>query len=174
MRLVLLALTLLVCSCKSSKKISNNVDLGLFTIEKQIDDDFLLISKKSSILKNHNDTEREPAYSLKTPTTLKKINSTISVIPNEIELMFNNRQKVLIYGNKNGIEVDKVSLSKELFLSELNTGYLSNKISSSELMKGRFFGIYANGEYILVYLNAKEKNLRLFNELLKSQETRSD
>lgn len=171
-RVILLILALNILNCKGARDIPNNIDLNFFLVEKQTNKNLILLTKKSSKLKTHGETVSEPAYSLEVPMTLNYINSSISIIPNEIELNFDSNQKVLIFGNKNEIEVDKVSLAKDSFSLELNRIHISNKMDSiinSKLKNNRFFGIYSKGKYMFVYLNVKEKNVPMFNNVIKSQ-----
>lgn len=167
MRNIFLFLVLFI-SCKSSNSLKNEKKLSVFKVE-NYEGDKILLSKKAAILKNHGEIEKEIAYTLKVPTTLKKIKSVITVIPNRTEILFNKNQKVLIMGNINSINIDKTNLTKEVFLLELQKNYLEDCLFDQEVFENRFFGIISNEIYILMYLNVDKKNLHLFNEVLQSQ-----
>lgn len=169
MRLSVLFFITIFFGCKSSKKTLELSNLGLFSIDKRIDDNSILLSKKKFILKNHGEIEKEKSYSLVVPNTLKRISSTVSKIPSENLLEFKKNQKVLILGNDKKLNIKKYAISKEQFLSEIRKGYFSKNINNIKLKKGRYFGISTNDNYILMYLNVEEKNTLIFNEILKSQ-----
>jgi hypothetical protein len=163
----LLVLVVLIISCNCSTKLVNKSKLGVFEIE-NIEGNTILLSKRETTLKNNDEIKIEHPYKLRVPSTLIEIKSTITVIPNRNELLFDDNQKVLIFENKKKQVLHKTNLKKDDFLSELYNNKLSNFINNQQLYKSRYFGIYTHKNYVIVYLNVKEKNISIFNDILKS------
>jgi hypothetical protein len=161
-------LFILIVSCKNSRSIINENDLGAFKIE-NLESDMLSLYKKEATLTIDGEIEQELSYTIKVPYTLKEIKSTLTVMPNKNELVFDSNQKVLIFGNKKSTSVNKTSLPKDDFLEELKKYKLFENVINEELKGDRYFGIHTSEHYVIIYLNVKQKNIDKFNGVLLSQ-----
>lgn len=156
---------LLILSCKTTKQI--NVEL--FTILEE-NAEYVLLKKEEVRLNNDSDFSKESCYSIKIPNSLKKSVITITEIPNKVEFIFNNQERIIIVKNTKEFTVENLKLNKEHFLVEAAKLNLLNYIDNLRLKDNRFFIIKSNMNYFLLYINIEEGNLEAYNNSLKSHE----
>ncbi len=164
-KVITVAILSLLISCKTTKQFEGNI---FETLEEN--EEFITLKKKPLTLKNNGEIIKEATYSVKIPNSLKKTRTTVTTIPNTVEFVFKNDQRIIIVNNFEEIKVDKLGLSKDVFLSEIIKLNVSELTKSYRFKEKRFFGIQSNRNYFLIYINVKKDNLESFNNSIKSHE----
>ncbi|MEJ6791670.1 MAG: hypothetical protein QNK89_02745 [Lacinutrix sp.] len=173
LNIILVLLVVSFTSCKVSKTYKLEETKELFALFKtiKIEDTFLKIEKKQITLTTQNKIE-EP-YRLMIPNiSIYQTSGTFSSIPSEHIFKYDNGSSIYIV--KNGhLNSNKIKfqnhylLKKKEFLDLIWKNNISN-IDDVKLKNNKFHGVRFYNEIAILYINAKEKDLELFNKSISS------
>ncbi|MCL9807706.1 hypothetical protein NAT51_19465 [Flavobacterium amniphilum] len=158
-------------SCKSQESL-RNVPVT-FQVENS-NDNLVKLKKNIATVISDGVNETESGYTIIVPKDIKDYSVSINVIPNEIVMEFNHKQKIFITKNYSSIkEKTLIGLNKNEFISNLIKLNVSSMKLDSELKtlkKDRLFGIRIINEYLVIYINVKSYKKEQFDKTLESFE----